>query len=57
VRVLSRDEGPILVFLFSRTKENTQKNRWVTFSSQVGPLEIEPPFVLDEMMHQGNLEL
>jgi hypothetical protein len=57
VRVIARDDGPILVYLFPRSKEITQKDRLVTFSSKVGPLEIRLPFVLDEMMCQGKLEL
>ena len=57
VRVLPRDEGLVVMFLFSRTNEITASDREVEFEAVIGPLELKQIFTLREMSYAGKLEL
>jgi hypothetical protein len=57
VRVISRDDGQIVVFLFSRTKEIPRGQDEVDFSAHIGMLELKTAFQPKEMICAGKLEL
>jgi hypothetical protein len=57
VEVLRRDAGPVIVYLFPRSKEITRGDKRIEFDAQVGRLEIAQSFYVDEMVYQGKLEL
>lgn len=57
VRVLPRDEGLVVMILFSRTSEISVNDRQIDFEAMVGPLELKQSFNLSEMNYAGKLEL
>jgi hypothetical protein len=57
VDVIQRDDGLVIVFLFPRTKEITEKDSRIEFNALIGPYQIAQAFHLDEMMYQGKLEI
>ena len=57
VKVLSREEGSLIVYLFPRSKEITSKDKQIELDAHIGPLEIKPVFDLTDMTYQGKLEL
>jgi hypothetical protein len=57
VQVLQRDDGPVFVYLFPRSKEITRLDKRVEFDGQVGRLQFARTFYPDEMTCQGKLEL
>ncbi len=56
-RVLPRDEGPIVLFLFPRSKEITRDDKRIEFEAQVAAFEIKQSFDLIDMTYAGKLEL
>lgn len=57
VEVIPRDDGTLIVYFFSRSKEITKKDKEVEFSARMGRLQLSVPFQLDQMTYQGKLEL
>lgn len=57
VNVLEREDGPVIVYLFPRTKEITAKDGRVEFDAQVGRLKFTQSFFVEDMVFQGKLEL
>jgi hypothetical protein len=57
VEVIERDDGPVIVFLFPRSKEITQADRRLKFEAKMGALELNESFFVEDMMFQGKLEL
>lgn len=57
VAVLQREDGPVIVYMFPRSKEITQQDRRVEFEAHIGRLEFSQAFFLDDMVYQGKLEL
>jgi hypothetical protein len=57
VNVLEREDGPVIVYLFPRTKEITAKDGRVEFDAQVGKLKFTQSFFVEDMVFQGKLEL
>jgi hypothetical protein len=57
VRVIPRDDGQIVVFLFSRTKEIPRGQDEVEFGAHIGMLELKTTFQPSEMTYAGKLEL
>jgi hypothetical protein len=57
VKVLQKDSGPVIVYLFPRSTEITRGDKRIEFDAQVGRLEIAQSFYVDEMIYQGKLEL
>lgn len=57
VEVLQREEGPVIVYLFPRSKEITQPDCRVEFDAKIGRLDFSQSFFLDDMVYQGKLEL
>jgi hypothetical protein len=57
VNVLQRESGPVIVYLFPRSKEITRGDKRIEFDAQVGRLEIAQSFYVDEMIYLGKLEL
>jgi hypothetical protein len=56
-RVLQRDDGSIVVFLFPRSAEITSGDKQVDFDAHIGPLELKQTFELSEMTYAGKLAL
>ena len=56
-RVLPRDEGLIVLFLFPKSKEIARDDKRIEFAAQVGAFEIKQSFDLNEMTYAGKLEL
>jgi hypothetical protein len=57
VKVLSREEGSLIVYLFPRSKEITANDKELELDAQIGPFEMKPVFEVAEMQYQGKLEL
>jgi hypothetical protein len=56
-RILPRDDGPILVFLFPRSQEISPRDAQVEFEAHIGRLRLTQVFELNEMLYAGKLEL
>jgi hypothetical protein len=57
VRVLQRDDGPVIVYLFLRSQEITKNDRRLEFDAQIGRLQLVQSFYPDDMTYQDKLEL
>jgi hypothetical protein len=57
VQVIERDDGPVIVYLFPRTKEITAEDRRIEFNAKIGRLDFSEPFFTEDMKYQGKLEL
>jgi hypothetical protein len=57
VEVLQRDDGPVIVYLFPRSKEITRQDKRVEFDAKIGRLQLAQSFYVDDMNYQGKLEL
>jgi len=57
VMVLNRDDGPVIVYLFPRSKEISKNDRRVEFDAKISRLKFEEPFFIDDMVYDGKLEL
>ena len=57
VQVLQREDGPVVVYLFPRSKEITAQDRRIEFDAKLGRLEVSSSFFSEDMMFQGKLEL
>jgi hypothetical protein len=57
VQVLQREDGPVIVYLFPRSKEITRQDKRVEFGAQIGRLQFTQSFYVDDMNYQGKLEL
>lgn len=57
VQVLQREDGPVIVYLFPRSKEITRQDKRIEFGAQIGRLQFTESFYVDEMNYQGKLEL
>jgi hypothetical protein len=55
--VISRDDQLIVVYLFDKKKEISQKYQDVELDAHLGRYEIRPVFEPAKMMYQGKLEL
>jgi hypothetical protein len=57
VEVRMHDDGPVILYLFSRHDEITSKDKQLTFAAQIGRLKFAQDFFADEMVYQGRPEL
>jgi len=57
VEVLQREDGPVVVYLFPRSKEITKQDKRLEFNGQIGRFKIAPSFFVEDMVYQGKLEL
>lgn len=57
VRVLSREDGPVVVYLFSRSAGITENDRRVEFSGEVSKWKFAAPFFIEDMRFGGKLEI
>jgi hypothetical protein len=57
VQVLQREEGPVVVYLFPRSKEITAQDRRIEFSAKLGRMELTSSFFPEDMTYQSKLEL
>jgi hypothetical protein len=57
VEVLQRDDGPVIVYLFPRSKEITRQDKRVEFDAKIGQLQFAQSFYVDDMNYQCKLEL
>ena len=57
VEVLQREDGPVIVYLFPRSKEITRQDKRIEFDAKISRLQFSQPFYVDDMMYQGKLEL
>jgi hypothetical protein len=57
VEIHQRDDGPIILFLFSRSSEITRSDRRVEFEAQIGRLKFAEPFFIEDMEYDGKLAL
>jgi hypothetical protein len=56
-KILRRDEGNMMVFLFPRSKEISTKDKRVEFHAVIGQMEIRESFYIGDMLFDGKLEL
>jgi hypothetical protein len=57
VEVLPREDGAIVVYFFSRSKEVTRQDKQIEFSAQIARLQFSTSFDVEAMTYQGKLEL
>jgi hypothetical protein len=57
VQVLRREDGPVIVFLFPRTKEISSDDRRIEFDAQINKLSLTESFYQEDMTFQGKTEL
>jgi len=57
VEVLQREDGPVIVYLFPRSREITRQDKRIEFDAQIGRLHLAQFFYVDDMNYQGKLEL
>ena len=57
VRILQRDDGPVIVYYFPRSTEISRSDRRVEFEAQIGRLKFSEPFYIEEMVYDGKLAL
>lgn len=56
-KVLRRDEGNMMVFLFPRSKEISNNDKRIEFHAVIGQMEIRETFYVADMVYNGKLEL
>jgi hypothetical protein len=56
-RVLSGEDGPIVVFCFPRSNEIGRNDGELIFDATIGRIKVRQSFFPDEMLYQGKLEL
>ncbi len=57
VEVLDGKKGPVILYLFPRTKEITLQDKEVDFDAHIGRFKLSEPFYTDQMVYAGKLEL
>jgi hypothetical protein len=57
VQLLDREGGPVIVYLFPRSKEITNQDRRVAFDAKIARLSFTQSFYVEDMVFQGKLEL
>ncbi|MGH9645352.1 MAG: hypothetical protein ACRD4E_00925 [Bryobacteraceae bacterium] len=57
VEILQRDDGPVIVFFFSRSTEISTSDRRVEFDAQIGRLKFNDAFFTEDMVYDGKLAL
>jgi hypothetical protein len=57
VQILQRDDGPVIVFFFSRSTEITASDRRVEFDAEIGRLKFGETFYIEDMVYDGKLAL
>ena len=57
VEVLQREDGPVIVYLFPRSKEITAADKRLEFDAKIGTLEVDESFFVEDMVYQNKLEL
>ena len=57
VEVLQRDDGPVVLYLFPRSKEITRQDKRIQFDARIGRLQLTQSFYPEDMTYQGKLEL
>jgi len=57
VKILQRDDGPVIVFFFSRSTEITASDRRVEFDAEIGRLKFGETFYTEDMVYDGKLAL
>jgi hypothetical protein len=57
VEVLQRDDGPVIVYLFPRSREITKGDRRLEFDAKIGLMELDESFFVEDMVFQDKLEL
>ncbi len=57
VEVLQREDGPVIVYLFPRTKEITREDKRIEFDAQIRRYQLTQSFYTEDMTYQGKLEL
>jgi hypothetical protein len=57
VRVLDRNEGPVVIYLFSRSKEITKNDAEVEFTAKIGAFRVTHFFQIKDMVYRGKLAL
>jgi hypothetical protein len=57
VEVLQREDGPVIVYLFPRSKEITRQDKRIEFDAHINRLQFTQSFYVDDMTYQGKLEL
>ena len=55
--MLAREDGPLVVFLFPRSKEISTQDRRIDFEAKIGRLQVSETFFTEDMNYQGKMEL
>lgn len=57
MEVLQREDGPVIVYFFPRSKEITKGDRRLEFEARIGAMELNESFFVEDMVFQDKLEL
>ena len=57
VQVLQREDGPVVLYFFSRSTELTKSDRRLEFDAKIGRLSFVEPFFTEDMVYNGKREL
>ena len=57
VEILQRDDGPVIVYFFSKSNEISTSDRRVEFEAQIGRLKFGEAFFTEDMNYDGKLAL
>jgi len=57
VEILQRDDGPVIVYFFSRSTEISASDRRVEFDATIGRLKFGETFYTEDMVFEGKLAL
>ena len=57
VEVLQREDGPLVVYLFPKSKEIGSADKRLEFNAKIGRLEVNESFFVEDMVFQNKLEL
>jgi hypothetical protein len=57
VEILQREDGPVFVYLFPRSKEISRNDKGLEFNAQIARLKFAQTFLVDEMIYHDKLEL
>jgi hypothetical protein len=57
VEILQRDDGPVIVYFFTRSTEISKSDRRVEFDAQIGRLKFGETFYIEDMVYDGKLAL
>jgi hypothetical protein len=57
VQILRREDGPVILYTFPRSKKISVEDYVITFVAEMGRMQVSQTFYLEKMMYNGKLEM